>query len=95
MSNNILSKEEVEAAIGPGEIVHVFVNPRGGILVGADWTKAELIALVAAGGKAEVGGKACLGIGHGLVIWNGDRPLFCETTDEWTAKWTARKGGAE
>lgn len=58
--------------------VHTFRNPAG-ILVGADWDVADLIALIRVRG-CELAGKTASSMRHGLVLFDGSR-LFIATKE--------------
>jgi len=59
-----------------GETVHTFRNP-GGMLIGADWDKKEVVAAITKFG-AEFAGEQAKAMGHALAI-NDGAWLFVET----------------
>jgi len=79
MSDRVyLSREEVDSKLIEGEYVHTF--KQGGLaLLGCDWKRDDILKLVDNGNKAELSGEMATNMGHGIVVWDGDSPLFCET----------------
>lgn len=64
-----------------GEYIHTFRNP-GGMLVGADWPKVDLVeAMRCASGIARTGAMA-QSLKHGLAIDHNGSLLFIETKGE-------------
>lgn len=67
-----------------GETIHTFVNPAG-MLVGADWTREQVIEAIQQFG-AELSGGMATRMNHGMVLFRGDRirsnALFIETKTE-------------
>jgi hypothetical protein len=78
-----LTYDEAVALLPEGERVHTFVNPAG-MLVGADWDRAEVLALLRAG-RPERSGEQATAMGHGIVAFRASGPVFIET----------REGGGE
>ena len=70
MGSKIITAIEAIACLAvEGEerpVVHVFRNP-GGMLVGADWDLSDAEEHIRKHG-AEVGGSACRGMGHAIVV---------------------------
>ena len=58
--------------------VHTFRNPGAGMLLGCDWERDKLIALM---GKhdVELAGEMATGMDHGLVLRDDTSWLFIET----------------
>jgi hypothetical protein len=75
-----LSYDDAVALLPGGEEVHTFLD--GGVaLIGADWDRDAVLALLR-DGSPELSGPAAAGIGHGIVAFrNGDRrqPVFVAT----------------
>jgi len=61
--------------------VHTFLNP-GHMLLGADWSMKAFVDAVEESDQIEIGGDQCKSMGHGLVIWRGDDPVFIECDEE-------------
>lgn len=74
----VISPGTVELLLKDGDTVHTFLSAPGA-LIGADWQRADLLALVTLAGDAEIGGPQCMKVGHGVVIHrqSGPSPLFC------------------
>jgi hypothetical protein len=73
---------EVDAALAmlpEGDRIHTFVNP-GGILVGADWDRADVVALIQSG-KPELTGNTATRVGHGIAVLDRGRYVFIETRE--------------
>lgn len=70
----LLTPEQAIAMLADGEQVHAFVNPTGGMLVGADWSRGEAADYIKAAKEREVAGKAAQSMKHGLAV-NGERGL--------------------
>jgi hypothetical protein len=50
--------------------VHVIRNPAVGLMIGADWTIADVDAAIRANGGAEITGPMAQGMKHGLMIYD-------------------------
>ena len=74
-----LTAEQAISMLPDGESVHTF-RDMPGIMLGADWNRDTLIEAIR-NSKCEVGGKACQGMNHGLVVWT-DGPLFVECRED-------------
>ena len=78
-----LTYDEAAALLPEGESVHTFLD--GGLaLIGADWDRADVLALLRAG-RPERSGEAATAAGHGIVAFRASGPVFIET----------REGGGE
>ena len=78
----LLTAEQAIAMLPDGETIHTF-RSRPGILIGADWERAELIDAIRHAVGRELGGEQCRAFGHGLVVWTDESsPLFVETQQE-------------
>lgn len=80
----IITAEQAEALLPDGEYVHNLVNPAG-MLVGCDFGRDDAIAALQSAEQIEIGGEACRGMGHGLVVWADDKHSFF-ATDEASVK---------
>lgn len=77
----MLGIEEVDGLLKPGEYVHTLIqaNYPGTVLIGADVKRSILLEKAEKYG-AELAGKAATDMGHGVVVWDGERQaMFCET----------------
>ena len=61
---------------------HTFVNPRFGILIGADHTKDEIEAEIKDAKVRELGGEQCRMLSHQLYLDLGEDQYFVATDDE-------------
>ena len=59
-----------------GETIHTF-RSNAFALFGADWKRSKIEEAIRES-TCEIGGAACCGMNHGLVIHIGDSPLFVE-----------------
>lgn len=67
---------------GPWEdVVHVFTNPGVDMLLGADWSRDSVKQAISAAKVRQIGGAQCRGMGHGLVVSDGDGWLFVEADE--------------
>lgn len=64
----ILRAEEAIGCLPEGDVIHVFTNP-GGMLIGADWGRADVIEAIENADRIEIGGPGCRGMGHGIVVF--------------------------
>lgn len=73
-----LTAEQAKSLLSKSKFIHTFRSDPG-VLVGADWRRAELIKLIdkLPAEHIEIGGEMCKNMGHGLVIYSGG-PLFVE-----------------
>lgn len=76
-----ITPQQAESLLMDGENIHTFVNPNANILIGADWSREEIVSLFNKhSDKIEIGGDACRSMGHGIVVWrSSDSPLFIES----------------
>lgn len=73
-----LSRKEVDGKMVPGESVHTF-KEGGSALIGCDWKREDILKLIDEGNKAELSGEKATAMNHGVVVWDGQSPLFCAT----------------
>lgn len=80
--SDALTVEQAIAMLPQKELVHVFRNPSG-MLVGADWRRADAEELVRRSRERRTAGPMASALGHGLAVRaeNG-RTLFVETAPE-------------
>jgi len=72
-----LTAEQAVALLPDSDDIHVFLNP-GGMLIGADWSRAEAIKMLHRG-KCQLGGDMCMRMGHGLVCHDKGANHFVKT----------------
>jgi len=77
--SNELTVEAAKALLLPGEEIHVFLNPSPGVMVGADWDRAQILELLEKAETLRIGGPQCVGLGHGLVAFHEGRNHFIES----------------
>jgi hypothetical protein len=77
----ILTKDQAKALIGKRKQVHTF-RSGSSILIGADWSRKSIIDAIEKTDLIEIGGEACKRMGHGLVVWTVNDPLFVEADKE-------------
>jgi hypothetical protein len=78
----LLSYDEAVALLPDGERVHTFLQvPSLGMLIGADWDRAEVLELLRGAPRREVTGPEARSLGHGLCAWREDGvPVFIEAS---------------
>lgn len=72
----VLSKEQALSMLGDGESIHTF-RSRGLVLLGCDRSRENIEDFIE-DFECELGGPACQGMNHGLVIHIDGEPLFVE-----------------
>lgn len=73
--------EQAEKMIGDGERVHTFRNPAGGLMLGCDWDRADILDHIKKHG-AELSGPSAAAMRHGLVLMDDHGPLFIEIVNK-------------
>lgn len=76
----IVTPEQAAAMLPDGDTVHVFRNPMGNTLVGADWTKAELLKAFQKYG-VELSGPAATAMHHGICFMDESGWVFVSTKE--------------
>jgi len=78
-----LTAEQAIGLLSNEEDIHTFRSWTG-ILIGADWSRNELIRSFQSAGNEDIqiGGDQCKAMGHGLVLFTGNDPLFIEVDKE-------------
>lgn len=76
----VLTREQADQLIEPGEYVHTFLQGGGPglILIGAD-SRRERILVFADEGKCELSGPSATAMFHGVVVFTDAGPLFVKT----------------
>lgn len=91
----IITPEEAESLLLDGEYVHNFVNPGAGMMVGCDYDRADAIQAFKDAKQIEIGGDACKGMKHPIVVWDTDRHMsFFEADMKKVDAFEAKKAGA-
>lgn len=83
MSRRYITYEEAVFLLPDGEYVHTFYNAAFGLL-GADWSKEEIIDKLRKSEVIELAGSQARAMGHGMCAYNKDTKylkdvLFIET----------------
>lgn len=76
-----VSYEQAIAMIGNRERIHTFRQPMAGMMLGADWGRAELLRAIEKHG-AELSGPLATKMKHGLLLIDDHGPLFIETAGQ-------------
>ena len=72
--------EKALAMLPDGEEIHTFSNPVPAIMLGADWSRGDVIEFLSKhADKIELTGPMATGMGHGLAVLDGERRLFFAT----------------
>lgn len=74
---NLINASQAISMLPEGESVHTF-RAVGIVLLGGEWNREFLIKAIRASKQIEIGGNNCRKIGHGLVIYTNDKPLYVE-----------------
>lgn len=76
-----LTYDEAVALLPDEDQIHTIIDA-GGIRLGADWDRADILDLLRTSPHRDVTGPAAQSIGHGLAAANADgRLIFIETKD--------------
>jgi hypothetical protein len=77
-----ISVDRAISIMADGDQVHTF-RQAGFALLGCDWDRGELIdRFRRSPDDIELGGEACQGMNHGLVLMDNSGPLFIECRPE-------------
>ena len=74
-----LSFEKAVAMLPESDTIHTFVNPGASMLIGADWSRKQVLETFKKF-TPELSGKEASSMKHGIVIWDGKKHVFFETT---------------
>jgi hypothetical protein len=76
----ILTRQNADAYLKPGEYVHTFMQASGPglVLLGADRKRDEILELAELG-KVELAGEQAAKMKHGVVAHTEHGPVFCAT----------------
>ncbi len=72
-----LTYDEAVAMLPDDDRIHTFLQG-GWALLGADWDRDDVLSLLRTG-KPELSGETATRMGHGLVAWRNDEPVFIAT----------------
>ena len=75
----VLSFDEAVKLLPEGDSIHTVRNPRGGMMIGTDWGRAELLDAMRKSPEIQVTGRIAQSMGHGLAI-DADGLLFIEAS---------------
>lgn len=86
MSRTYITYEQAVSVLPDGEYVHTFINNGMG-LIGADWSREEILEKLKTSEVIELTGKQARAMGHGICAYNKDAKwqsqlLFIETNEE-------------
>jgi hypothetical protein len=77
----LLTYDDAVALLPDGDEIRTFLD--GGLaLIGADWPRADVLALLESTERREVTGPAAQAMGHGLAAFRDGDPVFIETRRE-------------
>jgi hypothetical protein len=74
------------------EDLHVFISPAVNLLIGMDYPRSEILAMIIKG-DCEIGGQYCMSMNHALVCKFEGKNLFIETRPE--GEWSIDHEGTE
>lgn len=80
-----LTYEQAEALLPAGDEVHVFLNQAPNIIVGADWSRDEVLGLLR-GYRSELSGAMATRMGHGIGLIRGNERVFIATDEQALAR---------
>lgn len=82
MRKIFLTMEQAKSVLPDGDSIHTFVNPGFG-LVGADWSRKDILNRLRSVNRIEICGDNAKRMGHGICAYNDgcahDSVLFIET----------------
>lgn len=67
-----LTLDDAIAALPEGDDIHTFMNP-GGMLIGADWSRAQIVEALKASPEIRITGPMAQGMKHGIAIKHPNR----------------------
>ena len=76
----VMPFEEAVAYLGDGDDIHTFRDGNGLALIGADWSRDELLAAMREAPDIRITGPMAQAMKHGLFIVDSRGRLFIETT---------------
>lgn len=75
-----LTLDEAVALLPDSEMIHTFRTPAMNVMLGCDWCRDDILALLESG-TPELAGEIATSMNHGIVIWSNGW-LFIETRNE-------------
>ena len=72
-----ITKDQAISVLPDGDSVHTFYNPGFG-LVGADWSRKDIINKIQGSEIVELTGEIARGMGHGICVYNEDTKLHSD-----------------
>lgn len=76
----VITLEEALKLLPEKEDIHTFMNPAAGMLLGADWSRDDVVKALALSKEIHLTGEAAQAMDHGLAIFRGDgATVFIET----------------
>jgi hypothetical protein len=76
-----LTPEQATAMLSDDDQIHTFRQSIGGVLLGADWDRDDLVKAIDVAENRELSGEQATKMHHGLCITDNHGPLFIETKD--------------
>lgn len=73
----IITPDQAIDALLDGETVHNFIQS-GPMMLGCDYSREHAIKAIRNADSIEIGGDACKGMKHPLVVWKDDKYSFFE-----------------
>ena len=80
-----LTLDQAIPLLPEGNEIHTLRNPAAGILIGADWTRARILEVLAAAPFIEVTGPRAQETGHGLFVEDEHGALYIQAAEYKTA----------
>lgn len=77
----VITPEQAISILPDGEFIHTFYNPGFG-LIGADWSKADIIEKLRNSYIIELAGPTARCIGHGMCAYGKNAEILFVETDE-------------
>ena len=85
MDKRYISYKQAIHLLPDSETIHTFLNPNGGLLVGADWSREEILDKLQNSDVIEIAGERSKAMGHGMAAYDHESRgyvLFIETDAE-------------
>lgn len=79
MEKHYLTVDQALSVLPDGDTIHCFVS--GGMLLGADWDRADVENYIQSAETREIGGKMCRSMGHGLAVYGKGGMKFFEANE--------------
>ena len=72
-----IAADEALKMLPDGDTIHVFMNPAVDVLLGADWSRSDVIELLRRSQRIEIAGEHARKMNHGLAVQMGDKDRDC------------------